>query len=50
MDHSLYAYLERLPSSKLETLLQELRSGTNGENYTYVIPIIEEILKKRKGQ
>ena len=49
MDHSLQAYLERQPTLKLETLLQELYTGTYGANYAYMIPIIEEILEKRKN-
>lgn len=50
MDHSLYAYLERQPLLKLETLLQELRAGTDEATCAYVVPMIEEILQKRKNK
>ena len=47
MEHSLYTYLSNQPVSTLENLLQEIDAGAYSEDYSYLIPMIKDILKKR---
>ena len=47
MEHSLYAYLEKQSSARLEQLLRDIRSGKILGNCTYIIPIVEKILIDR---
>lgn len=50
MQHSLQAYLERQPTEKLETLVQNYFSGNASEDYRYAIPMMIEILDLRAKQ
>ena len=49
MEHTLEKYLTRQSTAALENLLENILSGTLAEDYSYVIPIILEILQKRKA-
>lgn len=50
MQHSLCDYLQRQSTQTLECFLQNCISGVVSEDYTYLIPVIMEILKQRAQQ
>ena len=49
MDHSLRAYLERQSEEMLEGLLREWKEKNIEENYSGSIPIVLEVLEKKRN-
>ena len=47
MDHSLWAYLKRLPVEQLEAFLQKYYAGELTEDYSSVIAYVEYLLECR---
>ena len=47
MEHSLHKYLERLSTDKLVCFLQQCLKDEQQEDYTDVIPFIQQELAKR---
>lgn len=50
MDHSLQAYIERLPTERLEEFLQQYYRGEFTEDFAYIVPYIEYVVERRKAQ
>ena len=50
MDHSISGYLRRESTEKLENFLEKCRTGEIKENYSNVIPLVEEEIAKRKAK
>ena len=49
MDHSLQAYIERLPTERLKEFLKQYYDGEFTEDFTYIIPYIEYVVDRRKA-
>ena len=48
MEHSLKAYIHRLPSERLEWFLEQFYTDNLSEDYTYIVPYVEHILYCRR--
>lgn len=49
MDYSLQAYIDRLPTERLEAFLEQYYAGQLQEDFTSMIPYLEYVLAKRKA-
>ena len=47
MDYSVYGYLERQPTDRLNCFLQACLSDAVWKDYAYIVPTVLEILAKR---
>lgn len=50
MDHSVFAYIERLPTEKLKAFLQQYYAGEFTEDFSCVIAYMEDMLKRREKE
>jgi len=48
MDHSIEGYLKRQPTQKLREFLKKCYEGEASEDFSNVIPLVEEEIKRRK--
>ena len=46
--HTVQAYLERLPTHKLEQFLQQCKENNQKEHYDYILPAVCAMLEQRK--
>jgi len=46
--HTVQAYLERLPTHKLEQFLQQCKKSDQEEHYDYILPAVYAMLEQRK--
>ena len=49
MEHTVKAYLERLPTERLEQFLQQYARGELKEDFSYIIPYLQAELDCRKA-
>ena len=48
MEHTVNAYLERLPTDRLEQFLQQYAYEEGKEDFSYIIPYMQAELDRRK--
>lgn len=48
MEGSLQAYIDRLPTEKIENFLTRYDSGELNEDFSFIVPYLQYILERRK--
>ena len=49
MDLSVRAYIDRLPTEKIEKFIEQYYADELSEDYTYIIPYLQYVLDQRKN-
>lgn len=50
MDHSMQAYIMRMPTEQITTFIQQYLNGEHTENFDAMIPLLQAELERRKAQ
>lgn len=50
MEHSVKAYLERMPLEELEDFLRRCTDPKQEEQYRHILPFVYEILLQKQGE
>ena len=48
MDHSVFAYIHRLSTQRLEEFLEQFYQGAYKEDFSPYVPYVEYVLERRK--